>query len=70
MNFDLRFPIGIMFSLFGTLLVVFGLASDPQVYERSLKININLWWGLVMLVFGAFMLLLALRASKVKDGKP
>ncbi len=69
MNFDLRFPIGIMFSLFGAMLVIFGLASKPEVYERSLKININLWWGLVLLVFGAFMLLLAWRATRAKSDK-
>ncbi len=69
MNFDLRFPIGIMFSLFGAMLVIFGLASKPEVYERSLKINVNLWWGLVLLVFGAFMLLLAWRATRAKSDK-
>ena len=65
MNFDLRFPIGIMFSLFGAMLVIFGLAADKKIYETtSLGININLDWGLVMLVFGGFMLVLALRGKK------
>jgi hypothetical protein len=65
MNFDLRYPIGIMFSLFGLILVVFGLLSNKAIYEQhSLGININLGWGLVMLVFGAFMLTLAIRAGK------
>lgn len=64
MNFDLRFPIGIMFSLFGLILVVFGIASDKTIYEtHSLGININLIWGAVMLVFGGAMLFLAMRAS-------
>jgi hypothetical protein len=31
---------------------------DPAMYDRSLGININLWWGLVMLIFGALMLAL------------
>ena len=59
MNFDLRLPIGVMFSFFGLLLTVFGLLSDAALYERSLKININLYWGLVLLVFGGWMLFLA-----------
>ncbi len=65
MNFDLRLPIGIMFSLFGAMLVIFGLGSDKTIYEQhSLGININLRWGLVLLVFGLAMLALAWRASR------
>jgi len=69
MNFDLRLPIGIMFSTFGLILTVFGAISDKAIYERSLGININLIWGIVLLVFGAFMLFLALRGGK-KPGPP
>ena len=70
MNFDLRLPIGIMFSLFGVILVVFGALSDKSIYEiHSLGININLVWGAVLLIFGAFMLLLTWRSSK-KPGPP
>jgi hypothetical protein len=63
MDLDVRLPIGLMFSLFGVLLAIFGLASDPRIYaEHSLGINVNLGWGVVLLVFGAVMLGLALRA--------
>jgi hypothetical protein len=62
MNFDLRLPIGIMFSLFGAMLSVFGLFADKKIYDTtSLGININLAWGVVLLVFGGAMLFLALR---------
>jgi len=61
MNFDLRLPIGLMFSLFGAILTVYGLISGPEIYERSLGINVNLWWGGGLLVFGLVMLLFALR---------
>jgi len=65
MNFDLRLPIGLMFSLFGLLLTVYGaLTRSSKIYERSLGINVNFWWGLALLVFGGTMLLLAWRASK------
>ena len=65
MGLDIRWPIGLMFSLVGALLVIYGLAtmSDTQVYARSLDININLRWGLVVLAFGAAMLALAWRGS-------
>ena len=71
MNFDLRLPIGIMFSLFGAIVAIYGLAtSSSDVYQtHSLGININLVWGIVLLVFGAFMLFLALKGGK-KTGPP
>ena len=62
MNFDLRLPLGLMFTLFGLMLTGYGLTSDKAMYEKSLGININLGWGLVMLVFGVIMLVLALRS--------
>jgi len=62
MSFDLRFPIGTIFSFYGAILIIYGLVSDPRIYQRSLGININLYWGIVLLLFGASMLTLALRA--------
>jgi len=59
---DLRIPIGGMFTTFGIVLIVYGLVSDKAIYARSLGINVNLWWGLVLLVFGLVMLWLAYRA--------
>jgi len=64
MNLDLRLPIGLMFSIFGVMLAVFGLLSDAAIYDRSLGINVNLWWGLVLLAFGLVMLGFAIRARK------
>lgn len=65
MQLDVRLPIGLLFSLFGVLLFGFGLVSDKQIYEQhSLGININLGWGIVLLVFGLVMLALALRGRK------
>jgi len=66
MHVDVRIPIGLMFSVFGVMLAGFGLlsASDEAMYSHSLGINVNLWWGLLLLVFGALMLWLAWRAKK------
>lgn len=70
MNFDLRLPIGIMFSFYGVLLVLYGLLSDKAQYARSLGININLIWGIVLLVFGVVMLVLARRSNGNRSGPP
>ena len=61
MQLDIRLPIGLMFSLLGAILAIFGFlhASDAKVLEPALGININLWWGLFILAFGLVMLLLA-----------
>ncbi len=60
MGIDIRVPTGAMFTVLGILLVGAGLVSD----QRSLGININLYWGAVMLVFGATMLGFGLRALR------
>lgn len=54
MTLDLRIPIGLMFSLLGIILAAFGLATrgTSALYERSLGVNANLWWGIVLLIFG------------------
>jgi hypothetical protein len=66
MGLDIRWPIGIMFSLIGVLLAIYGAAtnSDTDLYTRSLGIKINLIWGIVLLVFGVLMLLGAIRGRK------
>jgi len=64
MTFDLRLPIGLMFTIVGILLTGFGLVSDEAIYARSLGVNVNLWWGLVLVVFGLVMLWLAMRGRR------
>lgn len=58
MGVDIRLPIGFMFTAFGLLLGAFGWFSDRSLYQRSLGINVNLVWGIVLLIFGLSMLLL------------
>lgn len=70
MGLDIRWPIGLMFSLVGALMVIYGMVSNPEIYRRSLGINVNLNWGLVLLVFGATMLFLAWRAAKAAPEPP
>lgn len=66
MGLDIRFPIGLMFSIIGLLVAVYGMVtgSNKELYQRSLDININLVWGIVLLVFGVWMLLMAIRGKK------
>jgi len=58
MRLDIRFPIGGLFTVLGLLVAGYGVATrgDPALYERSLSVNINFAWGIVMLAFGLAML--------------
>ncbi len=64
MFLDLRFPMGLLFAVMGLLLAGYGLFGDPAVYEASLGINVNLWAGTGILVFGLAMLGGAWRTAK------
>lgn len=61
MGLDIKLPIGLMFTILGVLLTIYGLAttSSPEIYLKSLNININLWVGVSTLVFGLIMLFLS-----------
>ena len=61
MGIDLRYPIGLLFVVFGLLLVLYGLFGGTAEYSRSLGIDVNLWWGLIMLLFGGLMFFAAYR---------
>ncbi len=66
---DIRIPIGLMFSVLGVLISIFGLftRTDSSLYQRSLGINVNLIMGVVMLVFGLVMLFLARKKKKAQS---
>jgi hypothetical protein len=62
MGLDIRWPIGLMFTLIGVLLAGYGAVRGAS--PVSLGINIDLIWGIVLLVFGVLMLLGAMRGGK------
>ena len=65
MGLDIRYPIGLMFGIIGLVMVVYGLLTGGgPMYQRSLGINVNVWWGAVLLVFGALMLYFARKTAK------
>ena len=56
---DIRAPIGGLFTLLGLMLAGYGLVGSERAASGT---NVNLWWGLVMVVFGLLMLFLARRS--------
>jgi drug/metabolite transporter (DMT)-like permease len=64
MQTDIRFPIGLLFTIVGVLITVYGVFTrGAEMYQRSLGININIWAGICLTVFGAAMLVFAIRAQ-------
>ena len=68
MDMDIRIPIGLLFLILGFILAVLGIFTfnDTEMYARSLGRNINLYAGLLMLVFGGLMLLFPWLGRKKK----
>jgi drug/metabolite transporter (DMT)-like permease len=64
MRLDIRIPVGLLFVVVGAVLTAFGVTSDSALYNRSLNINVNLWWGVVLLVFGVVMFALGHRSHR------
>jgi hypothetical protein len=63
MGLDIKYPIGLMFAILGVLLTIYGFATinDAAMYQKSFGINLNLWSGVFMTIFGGIMLLLSRR---------
>ena len=63
---DLRVPSGWFFTILGVILVGLGIVA-PDMRAPLTDVNVNLYAGLSMLAFGAFLLLMARRASHKKS---
>ena len=62
---DLRLPIGIIFIIYGFILIGYGFSTKAsEIYTKSLGINVNISWGCVLLVFGLVMYYFAKRSKK------
>jgi uncharacterized membrane protein HdeD (DUF308 family) len=71
MNLDLRVPMGLMFTIIGALMSIFGaFTRGSAIYQRSAGVNINLIWGIAMLAFGIAMFTVGRRRDKGHASKP
>ncbi|HUA99693.1 MAG TPA: hypothetical protein VMA34_15280 [Terracidiphilus sp.] len=71
MNIDLRIPTGMMFTLVGAVLMAFGLSTreNPAFYAQAMGIDVNLWWGVVLLAFGLLLVALGRRGqARIEKG--
>jgi hypothetical protein len=72
MILDLRIPMGLMFTITGMILTFYGILTrnDAALYAKSLGINANFWWGLVMLAFGLTMYITGIRRQHRIEKEP
>jgi hypothetical protein len=68
MQLDVRLPAGLMFLTMGVMLAAYGVAGDQSIYTRSLGININLIWGLVLIAAAVCLLALSFRNRTRTNG--
>ncbi len=67
---DIRWPIGLLFLALGALVAIYGAVASrstsglPIGNGRIIEFNLNVVWGVVMLLFGAFVTWGARRAGR------
>jgi hypothetical protein len=62
MGLDIRIPLGLIFLVTGGIMTIYGLVTrNSAIYERSMGVNLNLGWGLVLFLFGLVMFLVGRR---------
>ena len=67
MGLDIRIPLGLIFLIIGGIMTVFGVFTrHSAIYEKSMDVNLNLGWGVLMLLFGAVMFVIG-RRQKWQD---
>ncbi|MGH2892212.1 MAG: hypothetical protein ACRDPM_02935, partial [Solirubrobacteraceae bacterium] len=59
-RFDIRRIIGGLFILYSLILIALGIFGSTHVKNKAAGINVDLWTGLAMLVFGVLMVFWAL----------
>lgn len=60
---DLRRPTGFLFGLLGVILLVYAVVEPGASAPMAPDINVNLWCGLTLLIFGGCLLWLSFRAK-------
>jgi hypothetical protein len=59
-RFDIRRLIGALFCLYAVILIAMGIFGSHEIKTKAAGINVDLWTGLGMLVFGGLMIFWAL----------
>jgi hypothetical protein len=64
--FDLKIPLGSLLGFYGVLLLLYGIFGPSDIYEKCLHLNVNLEWGILMIVVSLAFLVAAYAGRKKK----
>ena len=69
MGLDIRIPLGLIFLIIGGIMALYGFITRhaADIYQKSMGINLNLTWGLLMFAFGLIMYLVGKRQKWQDD---
>ena len=69
MGLDIKFPIGLLFSILGFTITIYGIVTNnnTELYVKSLGYNVNLIIGIIMLTFGLIMLYFSRKTKKKEN---
>lgn len=62
---NLRLLIGVLLTFYGIVIGGYGLITGPQA--KSIPFNLDLWWGILILIVGIVFLLLSKRREHCED---
>lgn len=62
--FDLKLPLGGLLTFYGLILLIYGLITKPESYRKSFGLNVNLYWGGLLLLIGGLMFLFSLKKKR------
>ena len=66
-RFDIRRLIGGLFLLYGLILLILGIVGSSTVKHKAAGINVDLYTGIGMLIFGGLMLFWAISRPVVPE---
>jgi len=66
-RFDIRRIIGGVFVIYSLILIALGIFGSSHIKNKAAGINVDLWTGLGMLIFGALMIFWALTRPTVPE---
>ncbi len=64
--FDLKIPLGYLLGFYGLLLLFYGIFGPTDIYQKSQNLNVNLSWGILMIIISGIFLLFAYKGKKKK----
>jgi len=67
---DIKLPLGWLFTFYGVVLGAYGLFTQPDLYQKSANLNINLLWGGLLLIIGVALLLMSCCVKKNQRNHP